>query len=413
MKEKKQTIKPGSFKFTRAELLLIFALALFQFAHIIDFMLLMPLGPMLMEDFGINNQEFSYLVSSYTFSAAIVALLSATFIDRFHRKKALMFVFGGFLVGTFLCAVSNQYHLLLASRIVTGAFGGITNALILSMVGDAFHYNKRGSAMGVIMAAFSAASVAGVPLSLLVANRWGWNTPFYLLSFIGVSFIIFAHYAIPTTKKVARAHPFKEILTEKNHFVAFAIMFFVMFAGFTMFPFISNFLVFNVGLTQAQIPLTYLSGGFFTLFTARIIGYLADRYGKKTVYYIIALISTIPIYLITQLTTPNLWIVLTVTTTMFIFMSGRVIPVMAIITSSAKPHLRGSFMTVNTSVQQLSAAIATMVGGIVIGNSSNGLIENYDKVALISVAAALTSLFFVYKVRIISDEGSGAPVQVK
>lgn len=396
--------KKISFSFTRSEGFLISALALFQFTHILDFMILMPLGPSLIKDFGITTHQFSWLVSSYTFSAAIVALIASTFIDRFRRKEALIVVYAGFLIGSLFCGLSNNFYLLLGSRVVTGAFGGLTNALIFAIVGDSFEYSKRGSATGVIMAAFSVATVLGVPIGLWLANHFEWNAPFVALYYVGIIISVYAYYAIPVTKKVARTHLYKDLFTEKNHYIAFALIFFLMLAGFSIIPYISNYLVFNVGLPKEDLLYVYLSGGAATFFTSRIFGFIADKYGKKRTYFAIAAISTIPIYLISHIRKPDLLVILSVTTAFFIFISGRLIPAMAMITSSVKPHMRGSFMTINSSVQQFGAALATLVGGMLISEDGVNRITGYESVSFFAIGITIITYYFVYRIKVIDGK---------
>lgn len=157
---------------------LLFILAAIQFTHIVDFMIMMPLGPQLMRVFNISPQEFSFLVSAYTFSAGISGLLVSMIIDRFDRKVAMIISFSGFLLGTLACAVAPEYWILLASRCITGAFGGVLGSLVLAIISDAVEEKRRGKAIGTVMAAFSVASVAGVPFGLFIASKWDWHAPF-------------------------------------------------------------------------------------------------------------------------------------------------------------------------------------------------------------------------------------------
>jgi len=395
--------KYTSSSFSRQEIMLVTALAFFQFTHIMDFMVLMPLGPRLIENFAITNHEFSWLVSSYTLAAAIMALIASTFIDRFHRKKALIHVYSGFLLGTLLCGLADNFYLLLFSRMITGAFGGVMNALVFSIIGDSFDYSRRGSATGIIMAAFSVATVAGVPIGLWLANHMGWNAPFLFVFYAGLVALVFAHFTIPLTARVARNHPYRDLFREKNHLLAFALIFTMMLAGFSVIPYISNFLVFNAGFAVDKLPLIYLCGGAVTFFTSRLIGYLADRYGKKRTYFVTAGLSIFPIFYISQISSPDTFVILLTTTTFFVFISGRFVPGMAIITSAVKPYMRGSFMTINSSLQQFGSATATIIGGFIISEKNN-VIYGYDRVAWFAIAASLLSLYLVYKIRILDGK---------
>ena len=137
------------------ESIILLLLAAINFTHILDFMIMMPLGNYLMPYFNISSQQFSMLVAAYTFSAGISGFLAAFFVDRFDRKRVLLVGYSGFLVGTLFCALSPTYSILLLSRIVAGMFGGLIGAQVVSIVADIVPYERRGAAMGIIMAAFS------------------------------------------------------------------------------------------------------------------------------------------------------------------------------------------------------------------------------------------------------------------
>ncbi|MES0490643.1 MAG: MFS transporter [Leptospirales bacterium] len=391
------------YRLTSGEKRIAIALAFIQFTHITDFIILMPLGPTLSKLFNIDNSEFSYLVSSYMLSAGFTALAGSFFIDRFNRKKSLLFIFMGFLIGTFFCGLSNSFSMLLVSRMITGAFGGLLNALIFSMIGDAFAYEKRGAATGVIMAAFSAASVAGIPISLEIANRIKWNTPFFVLTALGTLIAIYTLYAIPSTKKVIAKHSIKDIVVVKSHYTAFFLTMTIMIAGFSLIPYLSNYLVFNTVFTEQELPLMYFFGGGATFFSARLIGYLADRFGKKKTFYLIAGLSVIPFYAISRLDDLPAWMIFVITTIFFILVSGRLVPAMALLTSSVKNNLRGAFMTTNTAIQQFSSAGAMLVAGAIITSDANNVISGFETVSYLSILANCLSIYFVYRLKVVKE----------
>jgi predicted MFS family arabinose efflux permease len=388
-------------KFTRSEKFLASALAGLQFTHIVDFMILMPLGPTLIEQFGITNGQFSYLVSAYTFSAGISALFASTFIDRFNRKKTLLVVFTGFLFATLLCGFSHTFYMLLAARVITGAFGGLINSMVYSIIGDSFAYERRGSAMGVVMAAFSAATVAGIPVSLMIANRFSWNYPFIVLFVLGFIFMFFALYAIPLSDRIHQKHPYSDIFTNVNHYPAFFLTLTMMLGGFSIIPYISIFLVFNTIMTQADLPVMYLTGGVATYLTSRLFGYLSDKYGKKMMFYVIAGASVIPIFLISHIDASySKPMILVITTVFFIFISGRWVPSMALITAVVNPRMRGSFMTFNTAVQQMGSALATFIAGKIIGQHGNHVLDGFGMVGYFAGGVTLISIGCVYVMKL-------------
>ncbi|MDH4263150.1 MAG: MFS transporter [Spirochaetia bacterium] len=388
-------------KFTKKEKYLVSALAGLQFTHMVDFMILMPLGPVIIEQFNITNAQFSYVVSAYTFSAGISALFASTFIDRYNRKKSLLVVFLGFLFSTLLCGFSNSFYVLLAARIITGAFGGLINSMSYSIIGDSFVYERRGSAMGVVMAAFSAATVIGIPVSLMIANHFKWNYPFIVLFILGFIFMFYALYAIPLSDRIHQKHAYSDIFTNKNHYPAFFLTLTMMLSGFSIIPYISIYLVFNTVMTQADLPMMYLFGGVATYGTSRFFGYLSDKYGKKIMFYIIAGASVIPVFFISHINASySIPVILFITTVFFIFISGRWVPAMALITSVVDPKIRGSFMTFNTAVQQMGSGLATLISGRMISQQANHVMQGFGTVSYFSIVMTSISIGCVYLIKL-------------
>ena len=389
--------------------LFLFTLAAVQFTHIMDFMIMMPLGARLMEAFEINPTQFGMLVSAYTFSAGLVGFFAAFYIDKFDRKKAMLFLYAGFTVGTLACALSESFYVLLLARILTGAFGGITGTLVLALVGDAVPLHKRATAMGIIMSAFSVASVVGVPFGYFLADLWTWQAPFYLIAFLGIFITFFIYKYLPslTTHMESKDREKKlEILTnirkDKNRQTALLFTVFLMLGHFAVVPFIAPYMEKNVGFEGTQITLIYLIGGLFTLFTSPIIGKWADKFGHAKLYTIFGALTLIPIFLITQMPPSPIYIALTVTSIFFITSTGRYVPAQTIITSAIKPENRGSFMSINNAVQQLSAGIASYIGGVIIAESATGEILNYDMVGYLAIALSAVALLLGRRIKSIS-----------
>lgn len=392
--------------FSKDEKILLFILSFIQFSHIVDFMIIMPLGPQFMRIFAINPHEFGLLVSAYTFSAGITALLAAFFSDQFDRKKMLLFFYVGFCSATVFCALAPNYVALLTARVITGAFGGVMSSLVLAIVGDVIAPQRRATAMGVVMMSFSLASVVGVPFSLYLANAFSWHAPFFFLGIVSFSLIFVIIFKVPALTKhlemktaETAVQSFLMILKNRNNSFALFFMFCLVLGHFTVIPFISPSLVANAGVTEAQLPLTYLVGGILTIFSSPLVGRLADKYGKKKVFYYGVVVSMIPIYLITHLTPMPLYYVIPVSALLFMAMSGRMIPAMALITSTVTPKNRGSFMSLNSAVQQFSSAAASYLAGIIIVKSADGQLQNYDLVGFIAISFSFISLFLIKKIR--------------
>ena len=350
---------------------LLLTLAGIQFSHILDFMIMMPLGPILIKAFGIGTHEFGLLVASYSFSAALSGLFAATFIDRFERKRLLLVMFGFFGLATLACGLAPGYATLLIARGLAGAFGGVMGAMVQTIVGDVIPFARRAKASGIVSTAFSLSTVAGVPLSLWLANHFQWRAPFILIAVLTVLFIIVGgrilpelHHHISAQK---RAHPFVEmfaVLRDPNHLSALLFSALLIFSGFTVIPYITIYAVGNVGISQHDIPFIYLAGGMATLFTARLIGHWADLRGKIKIYRWVAAGALLPLFVVTHIGASPLWLWLVCTTSFFVLVSGRMIPAMAVITSAAQPKLRGTFMSLNASVQSFAMGLATTPGRI-------------------------------------------------
>jgi predicted MFS family arabinose efflux permease len=387
---------------TQRERYLLLTLAGMQFSHILDFMIMMPLGPILIKAFGISTHEFGLLVASYSFSAALSGLLAATFVDRFERKRMLLAVFGLFGLATLACGLAPSYATLLIARGFAGVFGGVMGAMVQTIVGDVIPFARRARASSIVSTAFSISTIAGVPLSLWLANHLGWRTPFMLIAVLTVLFIMVGmrilpelHHHISAQK---RAHPFVEmfaVLRDANHLRALLFSALLIFSGFTVIPYITLYAVGNVGITQHEIPFIYLAGGAATLITARLIGHWADLHGKIKVYRLIAIAALLPLFLVTHIGASPLWIWLICTTVFFVLVSGRMIPAMAIINSAAQPKLRGTFMSLNGTVQAFAMGLATSLAGFIITQDSAGQIIDYGLVGYVAITGNVLAILFV------------------
>jgi predicted MFS family arabinose efflux permease len=394
------------------EKLLLLTLAGIQFAHILDFMIMMPLGPILMAELAIDAHQFGLLVSAYTFAAALAGIPIAIIADRFERKRLLLTMFVLFALATLACGLAPDYATLLAARAIAGVFGGMLGSMVHTMVGDLIPFERRGRASGTVMSAFSLSTVAGVPLSLFLANAFGWRMPFVLIAALAVLLFLLGLKHLPTLRghlpdamlaDRERAHPLaalQETLWAADHRRALVFMLLLMLGGFTVIPFITIYATANVGIRQEQIPYLYLAGGCATFFTARWIGRLADRYGKVRVYRWVACGALIPLYVQTHLPPVPLWAMLVCTTAFFILVPGRMVPAMAIMTSAVEPRLRGTFLALNGTMQNLGCGIASYVGGLMMTQDATGKMVGYGHVGLLAMAATVLTLWLVGRIRL-------------
>jgi predicted MFS family arabinose efflux permease len=384
---------------------LLLTLAGIQFSHILDFMIMMPLGPILIDAFGIGTHEFGLLVASYSFSAALSGLLAATFVDRFERKRLLLSMFALFGLATLACGLAPGYATLLIARGLAGAFGGVMGAMVQTIVADVIPFARRAKASGIVSTAFSISTIAGVPLSLWLANHFQWRAPFILIAVLSALFIMVGWRILPDLRQHIsahkRAHPFVEmfaVLRDRNHLRALLFTGLLLFSGFTVIPYITIYAVGNVGISMRDIPLIYLSGGAATLISARFVGHWADLRGKIEIYRLVAIAALVPLFVVTNIGAAPLWLWLVCTTAFFVLVSGRMIPAMAIVSSAAQAKLRGTFMSLNASIQQLASGLASTLAGYIITQNSTGQIIGYEKVGYVAITANLLAIAFVARI---------------
>ncbi len=393
-------MKTTKISLSRNEKILLALMAGINFNHIVDFMIMMPLGPMFRRLFGLEANQFGLLVSSYSFSAGISGVVASFFIDRFDRKHALLFFFGGFIVSTVACALAPGYFFLLAARSLAGAFGGVLSSLVLSVVSDAIPYERRGTAMGVVMGSFSVASVLGVPFSLELANRISWHAPFVFLGLLSTVVWLFIFSFMPPMRGHFRAREamhskfdtIAHVARSPSQLWALFFMFCLVMGQFTVIPYLSQSYVANSGLPEAKLSYIYLFGGLCSMASAPLVGWLADKTSKHTVFAFAVVLACIPIVLITNLGMQPIWLLILISCTFFITMTGRMVPAMAMVSSTATPEYRGSFMSYSSAVQNFSAGLASYVGGLIVTFES-GRFVNYEKVGYIAVCFSFIALF--------------------
>lgn len=392
---------------TNQQRIIVLLLASINFTHILDFMVMMPLGNLLIPYFKISTQYFSQIVASYSISAFVSGLIAMFFVDRFDRKHILLFGYTGFILGTFCCGIAPSAFLLLLSRIVAGLFGGIIGAQVLSIVADSFEYEKRATAMGYLFSAFSVASVVGVPLSLFLAGRFSWHMPFFFIAGLGSVIIVLVYLNLPNITKHLSADGSHEkaidiikiIIAKRLNITAFLFGGTLMLGHFIIIPFLNPFMEFNVGFSEWQRNLVYIVGGLATMFSAPIAGKLADKFGKFTIFTVFAIASLIPIYFITQLYVLPYYFVLTLTGIWFVFSSSRNIPAQAIISNVVEPKYRGSFQSFNSCVTSAFVGLSTLLAGMIVTKSPSGKLEHYPIVGYLSMLVIASTLVLAYSVK--------------
>lgn len=398
--------EPALSKFTSYQIFVIVILALTQFTVVLDFMVMSPLGDMLMKSMDLTTTQFAFAVSGYAFSAGVSGIATAGFADRFDRKKLLLFFYIGFILGTLFCGLITTYPLLIAARIVTGVFGGVIGSISLAIVADLFALEKRGRVMGFMQMGFGASQILGIPISLYIANAYGWQSPFFMI----VVLATIVWFAIVLKMKPIIKH--LEVKSDRNalthlwhtiknrdYRIGFFATALLSVGGFMMMPWGSAFAINNLHVTAEQLPLLFMVSGVSAIVIMPVIGRFSDKIDKFKLFAIASIWMIIAVIIYTNLTPVPLWIVLTVNVLMMIGMMSRMVPSMALATALPKLQDRGAFMSINSSLQQFAGGIAASVGGfIVVQKTKYSPLEHYDTLGYVIVGISIIGVYAVYRV---------------
>lgn len=392
--------------FSHYQVFVIALLAMLQFSVVLDFMVLSPLGAILMPQLKINTSQFGLVVSAYAFSAGASGLLAAGFADRFDRKNLLLFFYVGFLTGTLLCAIATDYQFLLIARIVTGLFGGVISSVSFAIVTDLFKMEVRGRVMGFVQMAFAASQILGIPVGLLLANQWGWHSPFWMIVGVGILVCILMlmflqpvtqHLAIPNTRSPTQH--LLNVLSQSRYLLAFSATTLLATGGFMLMPFGSAFGIHNLGLTMEQLPLLYAITGMFSIVLGPVLGRLSDIIGKYPMFIIGSIISIVMVLIYTNLDVTPFWLIIVINVCMFVGISSRMISASALMTAIPEPQERGAFMSINSSVQQISGGVASFVAGLIVVQTPSGVLQQYDILGYVVVGAIVITMGMMYLIK--------------
>lgn len=392
-----------SVKFSQYQVFVVGILAFLQFTIILDFMILSPLGAILMPTLKINSSQFGMVVSVYAFSAGLSGILAAGFADKYDRKKLLLFFYSGFILGTLLCGLATSYEFLLIARMITGIFGGVIGSIVFAITTDLFPLEARGRVMGFVQTAFAGSQVLGLPFGLFLANHWGWHMPFLLIVFVSALVgVIIWKYLKPINehlKKRVDTHPFHHLITTlKNvrYLNAFAAVSLLSLGGFMIMPFASAYSVHNLGIDLEHLPMVYMSTGICSIIVGPLIGRASDAYGKYTVFLWGAILSIIMVIIYTHLRSVSLIEFMLINAIMFIGITSRIIPAQALMSAVPAPLSRGSFMSISSSIQQISGGLGSIIAGMIITVSADDRIEHFDTVGYVIVASTLLTTYMMY-----------------
>jgi len=401
-----ETKQPDLTKFTSYQIFVIVILALTQFTVILDFMIMSPLGDMLMKSMELTTGQFAFAVSAYAFSAGVSGIATAGFADRFDRKKLLLFFYVGFILGTLFCGITTNYPMLLAARIITGIFGGVIGSISMAIGADLFSIEKRGRVMGFIQMGFGVSQVLGIPISLYIANVWGWRSPFLMI--VGLATIVCLGIVFklkPITKHLevkSDRNPLLHLwytVANRNYRIGFLATALLSIGGFMMMPWGSAFSINNLQVTKEQLPILFMGGGVSTLIIMPLIGKLSDKMDKFKLFAIAATWMAVIVVIYTNLTPIPFWLVMIMNILLMIGIMSRIVPSMALVMDLPQMQDRGAFMSINTSLQQISGGIAAAVGGlIVVQKTKYSPIEHYDTLGYLMVLISIFGVYTIYRV---------------
>ncbi len=391
----------STMKLTRYQVTVVAILAFLQFTVVLDFMILSPLGALLMKAMRVTPAQFGLVVSAYALSAAVSGLLAAGFADRFDRKKLLLFFYCGFVAGTFLCGAAWSYPSLLIARMVTGLFGGVIGSISLAIVADLFPFEARGRVMGVVMSAFSASQVLGIPVGLLLSNAFGWHAPFLMIavvsSAVGVVIAVRLRPIDEHLKKPSLRNPVVHLLgtlVRRRYQWGLASTMLLAVGGFMLMPFGSAFSVHNLGIPLEKLPMIYMATGLATIAAGPVLGRLSDRLGKYPTFVGGSAFAVALVVYYTHLGTTPIWWVIALSIALFTAITARMVSSQALTSAVPEPADRGAYMSISASLQQLAGAVASSAAGLIVTEGSGGRLEHYDRLGyVVSTAIGLTVLF--------------------
>jgi predicted MFS family arabinose efflux permease len=411
--------KPVPEKLTSYQKFVVLLIALLQFTIVLDFMILSPLGDILMKSLSMSTQQFGSVVSAYAISAGISGFLAAGFADKYDRKKLLMFFYVGFIGGTIACGLAYNYETLFAARIITGIFGGVIGSIGMAIVTDIFSVQQRGRVMGMVQMSFAAAQILGIPLGLFFANKFTWNASFFMV--VIVALVIAALTVLklkPVTEHLklqTKKHPLRHLwnaAVKKEYVVGYMAIALLSMGGFMIMPFSSAFLVNNVKITQEELPMIFLFTGISSIIIMPLIGKLSDKFDKFTLFSVGTILACIMIVIYTHMPPSPVWMVIIINMILFMGIMSRMVPATILNSQVPGPADRGAYMSINSSLQQMAGGIAAIIAGhIVTQPTKTSPIENFDIVGYCMLGLMLACLFLVYRVSKMVKERSVQPAQ--
>jgi predicted MFS family arabinose efflux permease len=412
----RRAIAPAAF--SSYQKLVVAILALLQLTIVLDFMLLAPLGALVMPALQITPSQFGLVVSTYAFSAGVSGVATAGFADRFDRKRLLLFFYTGFLAGTLLCALASTYAMLLFARMVTGLFAGVVASVSFAIITDLFPLEMRGRVMGIVQTSFSVSTVLGLPIALVLSTHWGWNMPFYMIVAVSAAVGVLIQTRLRPVAEHLHHHPDRsplhhllQTVVNRRYIQGFLTTGLLSVGGFMLMPFISVFTVNNIGLPLARLPLVYMVTGVFSMVAGPLIGRASDRYGKLRVFTFGCALTILMVLIYTHLHATPLWLLCVIMVLMQVGIFSRIISASALMSALPRPADRGAYMSISSSLQQVAGGLAAVIAGLIVVQAPAGALLHFDTLGYVLVcttAISLTMMYFIDR-RIHADRMGDTP----
>ena len=369
-----------------------------QFVNILDFMMVMPLGPDFARDLHVPTSALGLIGGSYTAAAAVAGLLGMFFLDRFGRRRALVIATAGLSVGTALGAFATDLPTLLMARVLAGIFGGPATSLALAIVTDVVPAHRRGRAMGAVMGAFSAASVLGLPLGLELARLSSWRSPFFVVAGLSLVVTVLARVLLPRldghlengASPVFTVARLRSLLSRAEVRLAWMLVAVTNFASFLFVPNLSALLQQNLGYPRADLGTLYLVGGGISFFTMRGAGRLVDRFGSARLITICVVVVSAVIAqagIVQSTVVP----VLLLFTLFMVFQSGRNVSLTTLSSKVPRADERAGHQSLQSAVQHAAAAAGAVSSSAMLTDTGSHL-DGMPALAMVSVVIGLTGV---------------------
>ena len=385
----------------RRELAVILLIAAVQFVNILDFVMVMPMGPDFAVALGIPVARLGLVGGSYTAAAAAAGLIGSLFLDRFDRRPALGIAMLGLVAGTALGGVATSLTTLMASRMVAGAFGGPATSLSFSIVADVVPEENRGRAVGIVMGAFSIAQVFGVPAGLELARRFGWRAPFFVVAGIGVLIAAGAVLLLPPLRGHLEHRkeivPLSRLVAQRNVRLSWSMTFVVMAAGFVLIPNLSAFVQYNLGYPRAHLGFLYFIAGLVSLVGLQLAGRVTDRFGSFRAGTAGSLALSLTIFAGFVLSPPPISVI-AIFVCFMLAMSFRNVAYNTLTSKVPRADERARFMSIQSAVQHTASALGAFLSARMLGLRADGSLSGMENVAFVAIALTLLLPLFLFAV---------------